>query len=498
MITAVVAIGRIENQYAREFVEHHLAVGFDKVIIADNNHDGEEHFEDVLADYIDTHQVVIEDYRNQTVAQRRAYAELYEKYQAEVDWFAFFDFDEHLHLRPGVTLHSLLDGASGYVVTVNWQCYGDNGLVKNDHRPLSERFTRPLPHPLYVQYITHAENDHVKSIIRSGLGKIEFTHNPHVIGNMSPFKPYNPVAPALLRHYITKTAEEWGEKWKKGTGSRTYQQFLDTYGDRFFKYNKRTPQKEKYMKQTEMKKVNRTVAIVHYNTPELTECTIRSIRKHGGEDYKIVLFDNSDERPFKKRLKGVKRIDNTKSQVIDFDKELAKYPDKCTTLGVDGSCFFGSVKHMMTIEKLFELIPEGFLLMDSDILIKKSVDFMFQEDRSAVGHIQTAATSRNPFGIERLLPILCYINVPLCKKVGLRYFDPERCFGLQPGGKGNRSNWYDTGASFLEDMRKHPGGVLGLRIDIRPLMEHLKSGSWRHSLKQQAAWLTKNEALWKE
>ena len=496
MNAVVVAIGRMENQYAREFVEHHLGIGFKCIIIADNNYDGEQDFRDVLHDYIEDGRVIIENYRNQVAAQRRAYAELYEKYEHRYDWFGFFDFDEHLCLRDGVTLADLLN-TSNYVVRVNWQCYGDNGLVNNDRRPLAERFTKPLPHPLYVQYTDHAENDHVKSIIRSGLRKIEFTHNPHVIGNMSPFQPFNSQAPAVLRHYITKTAEEWTEKWRKGTGSRTYQQFVQSYADRFFKYNKRTPQKEKYMKQTEIKKVERTVAIVHYNTPELIECAIRSLRKHGGEDYKVVVFDNSDERPFKKKMKGVKRIDNTKSQIIDFDKELAKYPDRDESLGVDGACFFGSDKHMMTIQKLFELIPEGFLLMDSDILIKASVDFMFQEDRSAVGHIQTTLTSRNPFGIERLMPILCYINVPLCKKVGLNYFDPDRAWGLKPGGKQNRNNWYDTGASFLEDMRKHPGGVKGRRIDIRPLMEHLKSGSWRHSLKAQGDWLKKHENLWK-
>ena len=40
---------------------------------------------------------------------------------------------------------------------------------------------------------------------------------------------------------------------------------------------------------------DKTVAIVHYNTPELTEAAILSLRKHGGEDYKVVIFDNSDE-----------------------------------------------------------------------------------------------------------------------------------------------------------------------------------------------------------
>ena len=74
--------------------------------------------------------------------------------------------------------------------------------------------------------------------------------------------------------------------------------------------------------------MNKNIAIVHYNTPELTEATIQSVRKHGGENYRVFVFDNSDERPFKYKMKGVKVFDNTRAQILDFDAELAKYPDK--------------------------------------------------------------------------------------------------------------------------------------------------------------------------
>ena len=45
-------------------------------------------------------------------------------------------------------------------------------------------------------------------------------------------------------------------------------------------------QKHKTMKQ-------KTIAIIHFNTPELTEAGIKSLRKHGGEDYRVIVFDNS-------------------------------------------------------------------------------------------------------------------------------------------------------------------------------------------------------------
>ena len=486
MKIALVAIGRQENKYAREWVEHHLRVGFHHIFIADNNHDGEEHFEEVLGDFVTKGNVTILDYRNKVAYQRQAYAEVYAKYQKDYDWMAFFDFDEFLDIRRG-TLQELLS-VSPFMpaVRINWECYGDNGLVRYDDRPCWERFSNPLPHPLHVQYKSHAENDHVKSIIRGGIGNICFKHNPHVIGDMSPFREYDPNDRAVLRHYITKTAEEWLWRSKRGSGARPLAMWRETYAGRFFKYNERTKDKETMMKP------KRTVAIVHYNTPELTEATIKSLRKHGGEDYQVVIFDNSDEQPWKKKIKGVKVIDNTKGQLIDFDKELAKFKNKWARHGVNGKCVYGSDKHMMSIQKLFDLIPDGFLLMDSDILLKQNVDFMFQEDQCVVGHIQEWQKSGNPYHIERLVPMLCYINVPLCRECGIDYWDPKRSWMLHGQTK---ASWYDTGASFLEDIKSHKNGAHGRRIDIRPLMEHLKSGSWRNE-SQAKAWLQQHKDLW--
>ena len=67
----------------------------------------------------------------------------------------------------------------------------------------------------------------------------------------------------------------------------------------------------------------KTIAIIHFNTPELTEACILSIRKHGC-DWPVVVFDNSREvtwpagegmpertleaHPFTRRMKGVKAL----------------------------------------------------------------------------------------------------------------------------------------------------------------------------------------------
>ena len=221
------------------------------------------------------------------------------------------------------------------------------------------------------------------------------------------------------------------------------------------------------------------VAIIHYNTPELTRACIGSLIYNGGVEDRlhIVVFDNSDSKPFGD-ASGVTVIDNTQGQVIDFDEELAKFPERDRSIGCAKGCEFGSVKHMMTVQKLWELIPTGFVLMESDILITKSIAGFWRPEYSFVGYAQQAQP-HNPFNIGRVLPMLCYMNVPLLTKHGARYYDPTRTYGLLPGGRQNRNNWYDTGAVMLEDILAKRPHLKGLHEDIRPCVLHYGSASWQ-------------------
>lgn len=246
--------------------------------------------------------------------------------------------------------------------------------------------------------------------------------------------------------------------------------------------------------------MNKNVAIVHYNTPELTEATILSIRKHGGKNYTVFIFDNSDSRPFfidkssnKKELGEIIVFDNTKGQYIDFDKELEKYPDRDEKIGCAKGCVFGSDKHMMSVQKLWELIPDGFILMDSDILIRQPFDFMFMENECVCGHISYC---NGPDRIPRLAPMLLWINVPMCVAGGALFFDPDRSWALHKGMKDKRNFW-DTGAALLDDIKKKKPQCHGRRINIKPLMLHYGNGSWQKNDKSKInEWLEKNKDLW--
>lgn len=239
----------------------------------------------------------------------------------------------------------------------------------------------------------------------------------------------------------------------------------------------------------------KTIAIINFNTPELTEACILSIRKHGGKDYRVVVFDNSDERPFRVQMPGVEVIDNTQGQLINFDNLLSAFPQRNASIGCAKGCDFASVRHMRTVQELWRLLPDGFVLVESDVLIKKPIDEFFREEYSFVAYVQRQQP-HNPFGIGRILPMLCWLNVPKFVAEGVQYFDPNRTYGLK-ADRNERTNWYDTGASLLEDVLSHRPRLKGLHIDIREFIEHFGSGSWRNNnLKAQAEWLKQYRKLW--
>ena len=104
-----------------------------------------------------------------------------------------------------------------------------------------------------------------------------------------------------------------------------------------------------------MKEPKRQVVVINYNTPELTEAAILSLRKHGGLHYDVTVFDNSDARPFKISMPGVKVMDNTAGKIIDFDKILETFPNRNRLIGCSTGNEFGSVKHILTVNKLWEM-----------------------------------------------------------------------------------------------------------------------------------------------
>ena len=225
------------------------------------------------------------------------------------------------------------------------------------------------------------------------------------------------------------------------------------------------------------------IVTVHYNTPALVDVLIRSIRKY--TDCKVWVFDNSDEEPFTKQMENVEVIDNTKGQVFDFPKFLEQFPDRKPGL----FSAFGSAMHTLSVDRCFDLLPEGFILMDSDILVKKDFTWIWDESQAWVGEIK----NDGPKGVyvDRLLPFLCYINVPLCKEHGVRYFNGEYMWNLT---QKKPNSFYDTGAWFLKDTldkELHHRDFI-----VSDYIEHFSHGSHEWLNIDLIDWIIENKALW--
>ena len=223
------------------------------------------------------------------------------------------------------------------------------------------------------------------------------------------------------------------------------------------------------------KKIN--ICIVHYNTPKLTECLVKSINKFVPNST-ICIFDNSDELPFDYRQDNIVYIDNTNGQIINFDEWLNNIPTK-----VKIGNKYASAKHCYTIQKCMELIDDNFILLDSDVLLKKDITELFDEQYIYVGDVEKWQ------GNSRVIPYCCFINTKMCKDNGVNYYNENYIVGLTKNCR------YDTGAYFWLSCQNFPHK----NIKFTDYIVHLDDGSQRYqNIKNHDMWLMRNKSLWSE
>lgn len=208
-----------------------------------------------------------------------------------------------------------------------------------------------------------------------------------------------------------------------------------------------------------------TVAIVHYNTPELTTALVKSLNLHS-PGCRIVLFDNSDLRRFPK-YDCVEIINNTNGQVIDFNAWLLAHPEKKKT-----ACNWGSEKHILSVQWLWDYLRKPFLLLDSDVLIRKDISELCDSSVAWCGEIE-----RKPqywFQAQRLLPFCLWINVPLCEAADVHF--SREGFIYKASHRG--APYYDTGGNFYREC--FAANVPGREVCISDWVVHFGGASCKN------------------
>ena len=236
------------------------------------------------------------------------------------------------------------------------------------------------------------------------------------------------------------------------------------------------------------KKVN--ICIIHYNTPELTDALIKSINKYVKRAF-IYLFDNSTTKPFTNRYDNMLYLDNTNGQYIDFDKWLERYPTRLQSKEHIGN--YGSARHSISVQKCIEIIDDNFILMDSDILLKRDISGFINNKCIYVGQSEKQGN-----GKYRVLPFCLFINVNMCKKYNVPWFDENYMHGLHITKEADK---YDTGGAFYVHTRDLPFK----EVDLNSFIVHYKGGSWDekymkiHNLTLTSKeWLEINKKYWKD
>ena len=248
-------LGKMENRYAREFVEHYKKYDIDKIFIYDNNEIAGETFDLVLPDYINNKYVEIINYRGKVKIQIPILNDCYKNNKRKYDWFLFFDMDEFIFLKNYTSIKYFLNEIKFQacnIIYLNWVNHLDNNKVYYSHESLFKRF------PKYKYNETYAI---VKSMIRGHISKININNN-HIINSKysscdefgikkkfiniihtekPDYKYY------YIDHFYFKSAEEFINKKKRGDcfyGNKT--DFNLYWIKRYFEVNEVKLNKIKY------------------------------------------------------------------------------------------------------------------------------------------------------------------------------------------------------------------------------------------------------------
>ena len=245
-------VGKLENRYILEFVDHYKKYHIDKIILYDNNDINGEKFEDLLSDYLKLNFIEIINHRGETKIQIKMFQDCYKNNYKKYDWLLFYDIDEFIHLKK---FHSIKDFLiqskfnNCQSIYLNWIIHTDNNLIFYDNRLLSRRFTETFKRANFCIG---------KTIIRGNIENLEF-HSAHSLDfNIGRCNGFGKIIKLKINryckvpdykyfyidHYYSKSTEEFINKINRGSGTRG-QNIKKKYGriQNYFIFNKITEEK---------------------------------------------------------------------------------------------------------------------------------------------------------------------------------------------------------------------------------------------------------------
>ena len=221
----LVAICRNERRFLIEWVAYHRLIGFERIIIYDNEtNDGSE---SLLARMAAIGLIELRRWTDRPgrSAQRSSYEDAVVR--STTRWMFFLDLDEFLNLHVDGTIEEFIQrfppGVSA--IGINWRIFGSSGLVDAGPEPVIQRFTRASQH-------RHPLNRHIKTLaVAADVYKVlphrvRLMKGDYVDASGSALDPGRGFAPvhhevAQINHYAVKSRCEFEEKRRRGCVLRT-------------------------------------------------------------------------------------------------------------------------------------------------------------------------------------------------------------------------------------------------------------------------------------
>ena len=237
---AIVAIAKNEQDYIKEWVAFHKAMGVDKIILYDN--DSTDDMVECIKPFIDEGYVIYNEIHG-VKQQLNAYNDSL-KYSKLFRYIAYIDCDEFLFpVNDNETVLSVIEktikldkNAGG--VCVNWVMFGSSGHETKPEGLLIDNF-------LWRSKLPGPGTNWIKTICRPDLvSKFCSAHYPKYKRGIYAITPKgnrcmnwcNPISEYVglrLNHYFTKSKEQWIERRKYDVMNPNNLRTID----QFYKHN---------------------------------------------------------------------------------------------------------------------------------------------------------------------------------------------------------------------------------------------------------------------
>ena len=236
-----------ENLYLKEFVTYYKNLGIKKIFLYDNNDKFGENMYEILKKEINSKFVKIVNVRGRSYIQLSSYNHCYHKHLYSFLWFLFVDVDEYLYIKKNCSLNAFINNKKFEKcenIHINYKDYGDSDLIKYDNRSIIKKFTKNFRNIASMKtFVRGGIKNAIMDIHRSKNIKNYCDSEGQIINPGQYFTPKIVIDSAEIKHYITKSTEEFYERLLKGWPSikyksLEYQYFVESRISNYFEINK--------------------------------------------------------------------------------------------------------------------------------------------------------------------------------------------------------------------------------------------------------------------